>query len=241
MKILDALLASLPTDAPVQQSVVGARWTAVVSRTCGLASRLPSACSKVAPIQPEEKGWEGHSARKLAGLVHSADLGQASLGLAALNSLLPVDADGGTEANASEVLAEVGRDRKVAVVGHFPFTLQLQKIARRVWVLELRPGLDDLPADRAAEVLPQAEVVAFSATTLINHTLEDLGAQCRPDSFKMMLGPSTPLSPVLFDYGFQALAGAVVMDVEEALQAIRSGESFRQVKRACRLITLRRG
>jgi uncharacterized protein (DUF4213/DUF364 family) len=160
--------------------------------------------------------------------------------LAALNSLLPVDADEGTDANAFDVLADVGQGRDVAVVGHFPFTLQLREIARTVWVLELRPGPDDLPADRAAEVLPQAEVVAFSATTLINHTLEGLWAHCPADSFKMMLGPSTPLSPVLFDYGFQALSGAVVVDVEGALQAVREGESFRQVKRACRLVTLRR-
>jgi len=240
MRILDELLASLQGDSPVRQAVAGARWTAVVSRTCGLASRLPSACSTPVAIDPEEEDWRGCSACDLAGLVHSSDRRQASLGLAALNSLLPVDAEDGADANAFDVLAEVGRGREVAVVGHFPFTLQLREIARRVWVLELHPGPGDLPADRAADVLPQAEVVALSATTLINHTLEDLWTWCRADSFKMMLGPSTPLSPVLFDYGFQVLAGAVVVDVEGALQAVRAGESFQQVKRACRLVTLRK-
>lgn len=241
MRILDELLASLPDDAPVQQVVVGTRWTAVVSRSCGLASRLLSACSNPAPLEPQEKKWADGSARALAHLVHSLDLRQTSLDLAALNSLLLVDPDDGMNANAFEVLAEVGRGREVAVIGHFPFTLQLREVARKVQVLELRPGPGDLPADQVPLVLRHAEVVAFSATTLLNHTLEDLWAWCCPDSFKMMLGPSTPLSPVLFDYGFQALSGALVTDREAALQAVRSGDSFRQIKRACRLVTLRRG
>lgn len=121
-RILDELLASLPDDAPVQQAVAGVRWTAVVSRTCGLASRLPSACSSPAPLGSEVGDWKGSSARDLAHLVRSPDLHQASLGLAALNSLLPVDANQGTDENAAAVLAEVGRGRTVAVVGHFPFT-----------------------------------------------------------------------------------------------------------------------
>jgi uncharacterized protein (DUF4213/DUF364 family) len=40
-----------------------------------------------------------------------------------------------------------------------------------VWILEQRPGLDDLPAEAAAEVIPQADVVAITGTSLINHTL----------------------------------------------------------------------
>lgn len=41
------------------------------------------------------------------------------------------------------------------------------------------------------------------ASTLRNndhHTFAGLLALCRPDALVMVLGPSTPLSPVLFDY-----------------------------------------
>jgi len=38
--------------------------------------------------------------------------------------------------------------------------------------LHLRPG--DVPAGQADEVLPQADVVALTGTSLINHTFDDL-------------------------------------------------------------------
>jgi hypothetical protein len=40
MNILDDLLDSLDMDAPVRTVLVGAHWTAVCSRFCGLASTI---------------------------------------------------------------------------------------------------------------------------------------------------------------------------------------------------------
>jgi uncharacterized protein (DUF4213/DUF364 family) len=45
----------------------------------------------------------------------------------------------------------------------------------------------------------------------------------------MMLGPSTPLSPVIFDYGFDALSGSIVVDRNQLLNCISQGANFRQV------------
>jgi uncharacterized protein (DUF4213/DUF364 family) len=54
-----------------------------------------------------------------------------------------------------------------------------------------------------------------------------------------VLGPSTPLSPLLFDYGVDAISGAVVVDIPAALAAISQGANFRQIP-GKRLLTMTR-
>ncbi len=103
----------------------------------------------------------------------------------------------------------------------------------------------DLPADEAARVLPPADVVALTAASLINHTIDDLLALCRPDAYVVLMGPSTPLWPGLFERGVHrtlrvdVLAGSLVTDIETVLRAVGQGATFRQLKRAgIRLVTM---
>ncbi len=242
MDVIEELLNSLTDDAPVRDIAFGGRFTAVLSRGCGLASALGTPCPRPEALiagQPLANAT-GRTAGELAALARSDNLREASLGIAAVNSLLEVDESDCVELNAAEVLADAGTGRKVAVVGHFPFTLRLQELAAELWVLELRPQAGDLPADQAPAVLPDADVVAMSATTLINHTIDELLALCRPDSFKIMLGPTTPLSPVLFDVGFDALSGVRVTNVDGAMHTVRAGASFPYIKTHCSLVTVTR-
>jgi uncharacterized protein (DUF4213/DUF364 family) len=127
----------------------------------------------------------------------------------------------------------------VAIVGHFPFIDRVRDAADRCWVLELHPGPGDLPADQAREVLPQADVVALTGTSLLNHTFDELIGLCRPDAYVLLLGPSTPLSPVLFEAGVNALSATRVDDIEQVLFSVGQGATFRQIKRrgGLRLLT----
>jgi hypothetical protein len=116
----------------------------------------------------------------------------------------------------------------------------VRKAAAECWVLELRPRPGDLAAGRAAEVLPQADVVALTGTSLINHTFDDLVELCRPDAFVILLGGSVPLTPVLFDRGVDAVSGTRVVDVPAALQAVGQGATFRHLRPGKRLLTMMR-
>ena len=78
--------------------------------------------------------------------------------------------------------------------------------------------------------MEKSDIVAISATTLINHTLEKLLSYCRKDAFKIMLGPTTPMSDVMFDHGIDVISGAKVIDAEMVLRCISEGATFRQVQ-----------
>jgi uncharacterized protein (DUF4213/DUF364 family) len=88
-------------------------------------------------------------------------------------------------------------------------------------------------------VLPQADVVALTGTSLLNHTFNDLIALCRPDAYVLLLGPSAPLTPVLFEAGVDAISGTRVHDAEQVLLSLAQGATFRQIKRmgGLRLLT----
>lgn len=179
------------------------------------------------------------TARELAEYAYSDNLLEASIGVAAINSLLEVDESRAVEINAVEVLIEHGRDKSVALVGHFPFIPKLRPAVGQLWVIEQRPAEGEYPAESAADLIPQANVVAITSSTLINHTLDGLLALCHPEALVMMLGPSTPLSPVLFNYGVSILSGSRVMDEAAVLRTVGQGANFQQVE-GVRLLTLRR-
>ena len=73
-------------------------------------------------------------------------------------------------------------------------------------------------------------MVAITSSTLTNHTLDDLLALCRPEALVMMLGPSTPLSPLLFNHGINILAGSIVVDENAVIGTVGQGASFHMEK-----------
>lgn len=243
MTTIDALVDSLQTDAPVLQVQVGAFWTAVVVKTdpprCGLASTLRPATHPGGPPVPRAGDLLKQSGRDLAGWLRSSSILEASIGMAALNALLEVDEAACIEINAADVILQRGTGRRVAIVGHFPFVDRVRQAAAECWVLELHPRPGDLPAGQVTEVLPQADVVALTGTSLINHTFDDLIGLCRPDAFVILLGGSAPITPVLFDHRVDAVAGTRIVDVPAAVRTIGEGATFPQI-RGKRLLTLMR-
>jgi len=239
MSILSDLLHSLPEDTPVRSVTVGAHWTAVCSRHCGLASTLmadrPHGHARVRDVGR----LHFKSAHQLAEYAESEDPLEASIGVAAINSLLAVEPEDSVDLNAADVLTEKGRGRKVALVGHFPFIPALRRAAAELWVLEKQPAEGEFPAEMADELFPQADVVAITGTALINHSLDHLIGLARADALIMVLGPSTPLSSVLFDHGASLLSGAIVVDEAAALLTVAQGAVLPQVE-GLHLLTIAR-
>lgn len=237
MELLNALLAALP-EGKVQQVCIGLHWTAVVVeidgvRRCGLASTLRSDQDHHSqPDVPPAGKLETLSGLELAAHVRAEMPTLVSVGVAAMNALLPLQSQYQSDQNAEEIIAALGAGRRVALVGHFPFIERLRARVGRLDVLEQDPRPGDLPAEAASQIIPAADVVAITSMTLMNHTLEGLLGLCPPEARVLLLGPSTPLSPVLFDHGVDLLSGSLVEDIDGVLRAVRQGANFRQTHRA---------
>jgi uncharacterized protein (DUF4213/DUF364 family) len=240
MNVIDDLLLAIPQEETSVRDVrVGPFWTLVWSmRGAGLASTQRDAHT---PHGESLIRWagdlSGHSANELAALLRSESPMETGLGMAAVNALLEVDETRLTDRNAADEIIRRGQGKRVVVAGHFPFISSVRPAAGRLDVLELDPGLGELPLQAAADVIPQADVVAITGTSLLNKTFDDLIQHCRPDAFVLVLGPTTPLTPVLFDYGVDLIAGTLVTDPVAALTLAGQGAIFRQM-RGVRLVTM---
>lgn len=240
MSVIDDLLALLPEErVGVRDVRIGPFWTVVwTERGAGLASTQRDVHT---PHGQSLIRWAGelmdHSAQELAGLLRSESPMETGLGMAAVNALLEVDEARLTDRNAAAEIIQRGQGKRVVIVGHFPFIPDVRRAVGHLDVLELEPGPDELPPEAASEVIPQADVVAITGTSLLNKTFDGLVRLCRSDAFVLMLGPTTPLSPVLFDYGVDLIAGTRVTDPQQALISVSQGAIFRQM-RGVRLVTM---
>lgn len=237
MKIIQTLLKSIEKDAPVRNILIGAHWTAVSSLFCGMASTVMS--PKPHGEERVQDAGELHlkSAKELAGYMLSSNPLEASIGVAAFNSLNDFPKKNLTKVNAFKVVGEKGVGKHVAVFGHFPYLKDIKASASRTSVFELYPSGDELSMEDVPSVLPDARVVAITSTSIINHTLDSILPYLHKDAFRVLVGPSTPLSPILFDLGFNMLAGVQIIDEEALFKTIGQAAIFRQVKGA-ELITI---
>lgn len=253
MSILDQLLDDIPADRPVRSVHIGIHWTAVcLGEGAGGEPPRGALAKTLQPIEsPGHRHEHGHgsvldagdlcdySAHELAALARSHSGPERSIGWAAINALIAPDESLTVELNARDFLLERGAGKHIAVVGHFPFVDALRLRSESLTILEQRPAPGDLPASAAEEVLPEADLIAVTSLTLVNRTFEALAALWRPEATVMMLGPSTPFSPRLFEWGVDVLSGTVVDDPPVAIQTLCQGASFRQM-RGVRLLTMAR-
>jgi len=241
MKILDDLISALDLEAGVRDVRQGVFHTGVLTRHCGLASTLPQDAlrQEERPLVKEPGILVHKSALELAQMAYSESILEAAIGMATINSLLHIDLESCVELNARELIAEKGQGKRIAIVGHFPFIPKIREIAKTLWVIEKNPREDDFTEEEAEDLIPQADVVGITGTAFTNHTLENLLRLCDPKAYVLVLGDTAPLSPILFDYGMDAVSGTRVVDPELALRCVSEGANFRQIRGVRRLTLLR--
>lgn len=215
-------------DMPVKDIFTGKYLISLTSAHTGLCARV----TRHGERSGDKSLLSGMSAMEIAGMLIDPlpDLPDAvSFAIAAANSLLPIPEDA-LSLKAQEIIMRYGRGKNVAVIGHFPFVDRAGSDFQNLWVFENHPRPGDLPAEAAEEMLPQADVVAITATTLINGTCASLLGHIPGESFTIMLGPSTPFAPCLFEWGIDALAGSWVKDNSLLTSSMIKGVPRRQLE-----------
>src|SRR4030042_592480 len=229
LRILDDLIQSLKgNDFPIKSVHTCVCWTAVVSKHCGLSSTFREEGPSHDRGVKDVGNLTSKTALELAEYAKSKSLLEASIGMATINSLIDIDEKKCTEKNALEILLEKGEGKNVAVVGHFPWIPKLRGKVKNLWVIEQRLREGDFPAKEADRILPQCDVVGITGTSFINHTLEGLLSLCK-GAYVVLIGPTSPLSPILFDYGIDAICGSKLIDPDQLIRTIREGRTFKEV------------
>jgi uncharacterized protein (DUF4213/DUF364 family) len=178
------------------------------------------------------------SAKTLAGYALSDHPLESTIGMAALNSLIPIDESWCTEDNAFTILSALSPGKRVAIVGNFPFIDKLKPVAGELTIIQKAKGDIPVLSDSDKKSLERADIAAITGTSLINHSLDEILSFLNKNATKMMLGPTTPLSPVLFDLGFDYLSGVKVTEEEKVLKYISQGATFREIE-GVKLLTMR--
>ncbi len=218
------------SSAPVERVAVGRRFVAVqAGGRVGLASTLGARAGE-GPCP-----WREAPGRPLSACLPwllSPEPLLSSLGLAALNAACPPPPPGQLwEGSAQQWLLQRARGLRVVLVGSFPFAPELRAAAENLEVLELEAGAPPLPPPEWDEALDECHLLAVTGTALLTGYLAYFLGKA-PQAFKLVLGPSTPWSPLLFEQGAHMLAGALVREPEPVLAAVEQGLPYREIKKA---------
>lgn len=235
--LLHSLLNTLPSGWSLRQLYLGHNWTlSIVQNQAGqlqaglAATPAPEIVAAQTQFQAGANETSSGDVLALTQGVLSSNPVEAAVGLATINALLSPQPTLLANVDAADWLMTHGRNRRVVLVGHFPFIEELRPALAQLWVLELSPCPDEYPAEQAPEIIPQAEVVAITSSTLINHTLVGLLKLVSGTAKVMLLGPSTPLTPVMFQFGIDLLSGVQVVDIEAVLASVASPVNFQKMK-----------
>jgi len=172
------------------------------------------------------------SALELAEYAKSWNLTEASLGVAAINSLIEPQGVKYTDINIFDFIYNKfsNRKNKIAIIGHFlDKKIDILRKIGDVFIIEKNPQEGDLPDTAAEYILLESDIVVITGTTIINKSIER-PIQLSKNAFTVVVGPTTPMSDVLFDYGADVLAGVYVKNPERVMRKISECGSLADLK-----------
>lgn len=238
-EIYDLLLDYANSRERVEQLTIGLVWTLCrSSHSAGLAMS-PSVATRTLP-------WAGTLAgqtlAQLAGWIKDWEPYKATVGLAAINCAmssqpLPYGMTLQPQAGASNLavfdyfLPQL-HGKKVVVIGHYPGIERLAA-ALDLTVLERQPLNGDYPDPAAEFLLPEADWVFLTASSLSNKTFPRLAELAR-NATTVLMGPSMPWLPEFHHFGIDYLAGVEIANAHRLQQTVAEGGGVRIFDNAVR-------
>ena len=108
---------------------------------------------------------------------------------------------------------------RVGVIGAFP---GVDGMLPNCAVMEAEPRPGEFPLAAMDSILPACDATIVNSSTLINRNLPRVLRLSRHRPVAL-IGPATPMTPRLFDYGISVLGGLIVSDPQGLAPAIRAG------------------
>lgn len=230
-EIYDRLIEGIPEDVVVDDYGIGCVWTFVQA---GKGKGLVLTVHQRAGEETEIKPLIGRPLKEAAKLVKSWNFMEATIGMAAINAwynseekaeakgLLDPELQGNDKGDVFRVFGEDVRGKKVAVIGHFPYLERKLAPICQLSILERDPMEGDYPDSACEYILDDQDYVFITGMTLTNKTLPRLLELCA-NAKVCMVGPSAPLSDILFDYNVYCISGFCAIDHEKISEILRRG------------------
>ena len=235
--LYDEIISGLPDDIYIEDYTVSRPWTFVrAGDLVGVCMTIPAysrprlrkesflGCS-LREAGEYVRSWQGQEAAIAAAAIN-AYYNQPSK-VAAMQGFHGDDASAVTPEERKKLEAftfytEQIRGKKVAVIGHFPNFQKRWESICDLSILEMQPEWGDYPAEAAEFLLPQQDYVFMTGATFANKTMPRL-LELSANAVTVIVGPSVPMHPCLFDYGADGLSGFTVTDAALAADLVHFG------------------
>ncbi|MEY8000922.1 DUF364 domain-containing protein [Clostridium sp. Mt-5] len=187
------------------------------------------------------KNFIGAPLKEIAACVKSWNMAEASIGVAAMNAYYnnaEVAKKNGVEFSSSRRVEDrlfdpfimsqnKIKDKKVAVVGHFPHLENLFAPKCQLYIMEWEPEDGDYPIAACEYLLPQCDYVYLTNVCILEKTLPRMLELSKDAERITMVGPGTPLAPALFNYGIEDLSGFMIKDQQLAFRIVSGAENVK--------------
>lgn len=230
-RIYELLLDYAASETQVTELTIGLVWTVCKTQHLGLA---------MSPAIPTRTlSWPGTLAGKtlaeLASWITDWEPYKAAVAMAAINcslnryelpagiTLLP-SANNANLAVFDHFLPRL-QGKKVVVVGRYP-GIERYREQIDLSIIEREPVDNDYPAAACEFLLPDADWVFLTASSLINKTFPRL-AELAQNATTVLMGPTAPWLPELHEFAIDYLAGVEVIDPEKLYQTAAEGGGVR--------------
>jgi len=221
-------------DQKISRVLLGLNWSLAATEGGGIGLCFSPVDS------PRTLPWPGtlvgRSAIELAEWARHWDPCEAVVGVATINALINANSPALRDAQLLEGIApghlrvfeyfqSQVKNSRVVVIGRYP---GLDRLWRDVdyQCIERRPQAGDLPDTAADYVLPRANWVFITASSIANKTLPHLLTLTK-NARVVLMGPSLPWLYEWADYGVRYLAGVEVCDPEKLFEIAAEGGGTR--------------
>lgn len=212
MNLLNRLISDIE-EVKIEEVIVGVHSVLVKTiEASGIASTIKYCGHNVNVARAGN--LEDLTLKELAEYALSDNLLEASIGMAAINCGLSQTIGVNRNVNAKKIILEKGKNKVLGIIGHFPFLDGQKDHFKACYIFEKSPHEGDLKESDIPEYLPKVDVAAITGTSITNHTFDGIRENLPANSYNIILGPSTPLSPILFEYGMDMVSGTRVEDYD---------------------------
>ncbi len=220
----------------IDQITIGQVWTVCQQRR---HQKIDCGLSMTPVVVTRTLQWSGTLAgraiKDVAQWITEWDPYQAAVGMAAVNcSINAMDkpetqlldfTQGAANLTVFEHFLPLTEGQKVVVIGHYPgIEAYIEKYGWQVLERVTQPG--DYPDPACEFLLPDADWVFLSASTIPNKTFPRL-AELAASAKTVLMGPTVPWLPELYEFGIDYLAGVDVINADALYQTAAEGGGVR--------------